>query len=114
MEDDNGGDEYDYEYDDEEDIDDDEMEPGAGESGEGAAGAAGTRSSGAGRSSSMSGGEDLAMRDETVAFVDQAQLKMLMSKVVADIRCARVRGYLLSLFIVEVAGAIEKIMILYW
>lgn len=87
MEDDNGGDEYDYEYDDEEDIDDDDMEPTGADSGEGAGGEAGTRSSAARRSSSMSGGEDLAMRDETVAFVDQAQLKMLMSKVVADIRC---------------------------
>lgn len=89
MEDDNGGDEYDYEYEDEEDIDDDQMEPGAGEAGgegEGATGGGSARR----RSSSVGGAEDLTMRDETVAFVDQAQLKSLMSKVVADIRCGHV------------------------
>lgn len=83
MDDDNG-DEYDYEYEDEEDIDD-EYESGAGE-GEGEGEGPSDGGSARRHSSSVGGAEDLTMRDETVAFIDQAQLKSLMSKVVADIR----------------------------
>ena len=83
MEDERGDDEYDYEYEDD-DIDDDDMAVGM-DSGGGAS-AAPARSAG-GASSAAAAEVDLALRDETaVAFVDQAQLKVLMSKVVADIR----------------------------
>lgn len=85
--------EYDYEYEDD-DIDDDDM--AAGDSGGGGAsaggGAAGSGKGaggggGGGASSAAEAEVDVALRDETaVAFVDQAQLKVLMSKVVSDIR----------------------------
>lgn len=84
MEDERGDDEYDYEYEDE-DIDDDDMAAGLDSEG-GATGAAPARSS-RGASSGAASEADLTLRDETtVAFVDQAQLKALMSKVVSDIR----------------------------
>ena len=86
-------DEYDYEYEDDEDFDDDNM--AAADSGGGAAGGGGAGSGkgggggGGGASSAAEAEVDLALRDETgVAFVDQAQLKVLMSKVVSDIRYA--------------------------
>lgn len=84
MEDDRGDDEYDYEYEDEDydDDDDDEIPPGMDSGG----GASAAPDRGAGGSSSVSADDDLALRDETVIFLDQAQLKVLMSKVVADIR----------------------------
>lgn len=83
MEDERGDDEYDYEYEDD-DIDDDDM--AAGMDSGGGASAAPARSAG-GASSAAAAEVDLALRDETaVAFVDQTQLKVLMSKVVADIR----------------------------
>lgn len=93
-----GDDEYDYEYEDD-DIDDDDM--AAGDSGGGGASAGGGGAAGSGKGAAGGGGGgassaaeaevDLALRDETaVAFVDQAQLKVLMSKVVSDIRYVQV------------------------
>lgn len=86
MEDEQTNDEYDYEYEDDEDIEDDDMAAEGMDSGGGASAAPSSRGAG-GSSSAAATGEDLALRDETVAFVDQAQLKALMRKVVADIRC---------------------------
>lgn len=82
MDDERGDDEYDYEYEDD-DIDDDDM--AAGMDSGGGASAAPARS--AGGASSAAAEADLALRDESVAFVDQPQLKVIMSKVIADIRC---------------------------
>lgn len=82
MDDERGDDEYDYEYEDD-DIDDDDM--AAGMDSGGGASAAPVR--GAGGASSASAEADIALRDESVAFVDQPQLKVIMSKVIADIRC---------------------------
>ncbi|CAM9276486.1 unnamed protein product [Ectocarpus sp. 8 AP-2014] len=95
MEDDQGSDnEYDYEYEDD-DIDDDDMAAGGVDSGGGssasgggggAAGGSGKGARGGGGSSAAEAEVDLALRDDTaVAFIDQAQLKVLMSKVVSDI-----------------------------
>ena len=85
-------DEYDYEYEDDEDFDDDNMaaaDSGGGAAGGGAGSGKGGGGGGGGASSAAEAEVDLALRDETgVAFVDQAQLKVLMSKVVSDIRYA--------------------------
>lgn len=89
MEDDRVSDnDYDYEYEDDEDFEDDNMEADSGGAGGARAGAGAGSGKGAGgaASSSAEAEVDLALRDETVAFIDQAQLKVLMSKVVNDIR----------------------------
>lgn len=92
MEDDRVSDDndYDYEYEDDEDFDDDNMAL-ADDSGGGASAGGGSGGSGKGAGGAVSSAADaevdLALRDEsTVAFIDEAQLKVLMSKVVNDIR----------------------------
>lgn len=82
MDDDHGDEEYDYEYEDDEDSQDDDMPAGMDSGG----GASAAHEQGAGGSSSASAADDLALRDEIVAFLDQPQLKALMSKVIEDIR----------------------------
>lgn len=86
-----GDDEYDYEYEyeDEDEPDDDNM--AAADSGGGASAASAGSGKGAGAGGGASSAAeveaDVALRDETtVAFIDEAQLRVLMSKVVSDIR----------------------------
>ncbi|CAN0036522.1 unnamed protein product [Discosporangium mesarthrocarpum] len=78
MEDDRGEDEYDYEYEDE-DNDDEEMAPGAGSGGGSAAAAH------CGGSKSTMEGSNPNLMDDCVSFINETQLKELMSKVVCDI-----------------------------
>lgn len=90
MEDDRVSDnDYDYEYEDDEDFDDDNM-MGADSAGGGASGGGGSgkgKGAGGAAPSAAEAEVDLALRDETtVAFIDHDQLKLLMSKVVSDIR----------------------------